>query len=217
MLVEHSEPLIFRTLCSMPQPDPTKIQSFATPEALHQWLEVNHATEKELWVKLYKKHTKIPSVSWKEIVIETLCWGWIDGIKKSVDDKAYLQRITPRRPGSGWSRKNTEHVEQLIKENRMQEPGLAEVRAAKADGRWEKAYAPASEAEVPQDFVDALAHKPEAKAFYETLNKSSRYAIIYGLTTAKKAETRQRRFDKFMEMLTRGEKPGFGFKKPGKQ
>lgn len=196
----------------MPTPDPEKIVAFASPEELNTWLKVYHATESELWVKVFKKKTGIPSVTWNDIVLETLCWGWIDGIRKSLDEYAYLQRITPRKPRSDWSKKNTEHVERLIKEGRMEEPGMEQVRAAQADGRWENAYAPASEMSVPDDFVVALDHHPVAKTFYETLNKSSRYAITHGLTTAKKAETRQRRFDKFMDMLNREEKPGFGFK-----
>ena len=200
----------------MPQPDPAKIMTFASPNDLNQWLEVNHATESELWVKIFKKKTGIPSVSWNQVVIETLCWGWIDGIKKSIDDKAYLQRITPRKARSNWSKRNREHAERLISEGRMKEPGLMHVRAAKADGRWEKAYAPASAMKVPEDFLAALESKPKAKQFFETLNKSSRYVIVYGLTTAKRPETRQRRFEKFMDMLVREEKPDFGFNKTKK-
>ncbi|MEM1368392.1 MAG: YdeI/OmpD-associated family protein [Cyanobacteria bacterium P01_H01_bin.15] len=200
----------------MPDPDPTRIMTFETPQELGQWLEVNQATETELWVKIFKKGTGIPSVTWNDVVIETLCWGWIDGIKKSIDDQAYIQRITPRKARSNWSKRNREHVERLIGEGRMKEPGLVHVRAAKADGRWENAYAPASEMQVPVDFLAALESKPKAKQFFETLNKSSRYAIAYGLKTAKKPETRQRRFSKFMDMLVREEKPGFGFKKKGK-
>ena len=191
----------------MHTPDPLACKSFATPEDLYNWLEENHATENELWIKIFKKHTKIPSVSWKEVVIESLCWGWIDGIKKSVDDQAYLQRITPRRARSKWSKINTEHVERLIHEGRMQEPGLAQVRAAKADGRWADAYLPVSKQKVPRDFLEALERNPKAKSFFESLPKSSKYVIAYGLSSAKKAETRQRRFDKFMDMLTREEKP----------
>ncbi len=196
----------------MPNPDPKKIRNFASPEELGRWLETNHATESELWVKVFKKKTGTPSVTWNEIVIEALCWGWIDGVKKSINDKAYLQRITPRKARSNWSKKNREHAERLISEGRMQETGLIHVRDAQADGRWENAYAPASEMEAPADFLRALESRKKAKQFFETLNKSSRYAIAYGLATAKRPETRQRRFDKFMDMLVRQEKPGFGFK-----
>ncbi|TWT51014.1 hypothetical protein Pla22_37900 [Rubripirellula amarantea] len=201
----------------MPTPDPKKTKSFTSPEKLGRWLEKNHEAEDELWVQVFKKKTGEPSVTWAEIVFETLCWGWIDGMKKSVDDKTYLQRITPRKKRSSWSKRNCEHAEQLIREGRMREAGLEQVKLAKADGRWENAYAPASESEVPSDFVSAVNRKPKAKRFFESLNKSSRYAITYGLTTAKKPETRQRRFEKFMEMLLREEEPGFGFKKKTKK
>lgn len=190
----------------MPEPNPLKIMTFVTPKDLGEWLKVNHATEKELWVKIFKKNTRIQSVTWNDVVIEALCWGWIDGVKKSIDDKSYLQRITPRTARSNWSKRNTEHVERLIREDRMEEAGLAHVRAAKADRRWENAYA-VSEMEVPEDFLAALENQARAKLFFETLNKSSRYVIAYGLISAKKLETRQRRFEKFIDMLVREEKP----------
>ncbi|MGN8224845.1 YdeI/OmpD-associated family protein [Gracilimonas sp. BCB1] len=191
----------------MPEPDPTKILPFASPEDLGRWLKQNHAAEDELWVKIFKKKTGIPSVTWDDVVIEVLCWGWIDGIRKSLNEQAYLQRITPRRARSNWSKRNREHAERLIKEGRMMEPGLSQVRAAQSDGRWEKAYV-VSEFKVPADFLEALQKKPKAKQFFETLNKSGRYHIAYGLASAKKPETRQRRFKKFMDMLAREEKPG---------
>jgi uncharacterized protein YdeI (YjbR/CyaY-like superfamily) len=190
----------------MHEPDPAKIVAFASPEELGQWLRVNHARESELWVMMFKKKTGMPSVGWNDVVIETLCWGWIDGIKKSIDDEAYLQRITPRKPRSNWSKRNREHAKRLIDEGRMQEPGLVQVRAAKADGRWKNAYA-ASEMKVPADFLAAVERKPKAKQCFETLNKTDRYAIALGLTTAKRPKTRQRRFDKFLDRLIRGEKP----------
>ncbi|GAC18270.1 YdeI/OmpD-associated family protein [Paraglaciecola arctica] len=190
----------------MPEPDPAKIMTFTTPKNLGRWLKVNHVTESELWVKLFKKKTGIPSVTWDDIVIEALCWGWIDGIKKSVDDQAYIQRITPRKTRSNWSKRNREHAERLISENRMMEPGLAHIRSAKADGRWENAYA-ASEMKVPADFLLALDINPKAKQFFEALNKSNRYVIANGLMSAKKPKTRQRRFDKFMDMLVHEVKP----------
>jgi len=191
---------------SILKPDPYRILTFVTPQDLGQWLMINHASESELWVKIYKKNTGIQSVTWNDVVIEVLCWGWIDGIKKSIDDKAYLQRITPRKKRSNWSKRNTEHAERLISENRMMESGFVHIRAAKADGRWENAYV-VSEMEVPADFLVALDCKPNEKAFFETLNKSSRYAIAYGLISAKKPETRLRRFTKFMDMLVHKEKP----------
>ena len=190
----------------MYESDPSKIMTFVTPKDLGQWLKVNHASESELWVKIYKKSTGIQSVTWNDVVIEALCWGWIDGIKKSIDDQAYLQRITPRKARSNWSKRNTLHAERLITENRMMESGLVHIRAAKSDGRWENAYV-VSEMEVPADFLAALESQLIAKAFFATLNKSSRYVIAYGLISAKKPETRLRRFEKFMNMLVHEEKP----------
>ena len=190
----------------MPEPDPLRIMTFATPKDLSEWLKVNHAAESELWVKIFKKNTGIQSVTWNDVVKEILCWGWIDGVKKSIDNQAYLQRITPRKPKSSWSKRNTEHVERLTSEDRMKEPGLVHVRAAKADGRWENAYV-ASDMEVPADFLAALENQPRAKQFFETLNKSSRYVIAYGLSSAKKSETREKKFKKFMSMLVHEEKP----------
>jgi uncharacterized protein YdeI (YjbR/CyaY-like superfamily) len=190
----------------MPDPNPARIMTFASPKELGQWLKVNHAIESELWVKIFKKNTGIASVTWDDVVIEILCYGWIDGIKKSIDDQAYLQRITPRKARSNWSKRNREHVERLIIEGRMTGPGLLHVRAAKADGRWENAYV-ASEMKVPGDFLAALESKPKAKQFFETLTKSSCYVIAYGLISAKKPETRHRRFVKFIDMLVSKEKP----------
>ncbi len=190
----------------MPKPDPKKIMTFSSPKDLGSWLKVNHAIEKELWIKIFKIKTGIPSVTWNDVVIEALCWGWIDGIKKSIDEKAYLQRITPRKARSNWSKRNREHVERLINEGGMTQPGLVHVHAAQSDGRWENAYA-TSEMKVPADFLAVLDSKPKAKQFFETLTKSSRYVIALGLTSAKKPETRQKRFDKYIDMLAREEKP----------
>lgn len=165
---------------AMPEPTAKKTRAFKTPRDLHEWLEKDHAAQDELWIKIFKKGSGIASVTWNEVVIETLCWGWIDGGKKSLDDTAYLQRITPRKPRSAWSRKNTEHVDRLGAEGRMQDPGLAQVQAAKDDGRWENAYAPASEMEVPADFLAAVESRVRIKKFYDTLNKTNRYAIAHG-------------------------------------
>ncbi len=190
----------------MPEPDPSRILTFASPKDFCQWLEVNHASETELWVKIFKIKSGIQSVTWDDVVTEALCWGWIDGVKKSFDNQSYLQRVTPRKARSNWSKRNREHVERLIKEGSMMESGLVHVRAAQADGRWENAYV-ASEMKVPEDFLAALDSKPKAKQFFETLTKSSQYVIAYGLASAKKPETRLRRFAKFINMLASEEKP----------
>ncbi|MDO3380607.1 YdeI/OmpD-associated family protein [Gilvimarinus algae] len=191
----------------MPEPDPDKTLPFATPQALARWLEAHHASESELWVKIYKKHSGTESVTWDDVVIEALCWGWIDGVKKSIDEQAYCQRITPRKARSSWSKRNRDHAERLIREGRMTDAGLTHVQAAKADGRWDNAYK-ASEMTVPEDFINALKSRPQAEQFFNTLNKTNRYTIAHGLTSAKRADTRQRRFDHFIEMLECGEKPG---------
>lgn len=190
----------------MPEPDKTRIYPFKAPADFFNWLKTHHDFEPELWLKIFKKGSGQATVSWEEAVIEALCWGWIDGIKKPWDDQAYLQRFTPRRKRSNWSKRNREHVERLLSEGRMQEAGLVHIRAAQADGRWGAAYAPASEMTIPTDFLVALKHRPEARAFFETLNKTNLYAIAYRLQTAKKPETRQKRFDKFLTMLEKSEK-----------
>lgn len=191
----------------MPEVNPSNVIAFASPKDLEKWLKNNHSTESELWVKIFKKNTGIASVTWDEVVVESLCWGWIDGVKKSIDEQAYLQRITPRKAQSNWSKRNRAHVERLIRDGRMHEPGLIHVNSAKLDGRWARAYS-ASEITVPLDFLEALDDKPKAKAFFETLTKSDRYVVAHGLTSAKRPETRSRRFAKYMNMLISGQKPG---------
>ncbi len=155
---------------------------------------------------MFKKSSGQKTINWNEAVVEALCWGWIDGVRKPFDDQAFLQRFTPRRKGSSWSKRNREHVERLIAEGRLQEAGLEHVRAAQSDGRWEAAYDPASEMTVPDDFLAALVERPKAKAFFETLNRQNLYAITYRLQTAKKPETRHKRFEKLLAMLDNGEK-----------
>lgn len=155
---------------------------------------------------MFKKGSGQKTINWEEAVVEALCWRWIDGIRKPLDDQAYLQRFTPRRQGSNWSKRNREHVERLIAEGKMQEPGMVHVRAAMADGRWESAYAPPSEMTMPEDFLAALEQRPKAKAFFETLNRQNQYAIAYRLQTAKKPETRQKRFERLLAMMENGEK-----------
>ncbi|MCG3206727.1 MAG: hypothetical protein FOGNACKC_00326 [Anaerolineae bacterium] len=189
----------------MPEPDKSRIQAFEDAAAFWRWLELNHASEPEVWVKMYKKGSGQKTINWEEGVVEALCWGWIDGIRKPLDDQAYLQRFTPRRKGSNWSKRNREHVERLIAEGKMQEPGMAHVRAAQADGRWEAAYAPASEMAIPEDFLAALEERPAAKALFETLNRQNLYAIGYRLQTARTPETRQKRLERILEMLESGQ------------
>jgi uncharacterized protein YdeI (YjbR/CyaY-like superfamily) len=189
----------------MPEVDRSKVNSFANSEAFAAWLESNHEQESELWMKIYKKDSEHQSIDWGQAVIEALCWGWIDGVKKSLDSEAYLQRFTPRRRGSPWSKRNCEHIERLVSEGRMREPGLVHVREAKADGRWDAAYSPQSEMEMPADFLTALDKSAKAKTYFESLSKSKKYTIFHALQTARTPETRVRRLDKYLSMLQKNE------------
>lgn len=186
-------------------PNPEKILPFPTHDAFYGWLADNHAQWDELWLKFHKKGSGLPTLTYEEAVCAALCWGWIDGIKKTFDEHSYLLRFTPRRSKSIWSQVNTRHVERLIAEGLMRPAGLAHVEAAKADGRWEAAYASGSEMVVPEDFLEALRRDSAAAAFFETLNKANRYAIMFRVNGAKRAETRTKNIEKFVGMLSRGE------------
>lgn len=195
----------------MPVVDDKLIQPFETPECFYEWLRLNHNTETELWLKIYKKASGIKSIDWNDAVKMALCWGWIDGIKKSVDGDCYIQRLTPRRAKSIWSKRNTEHVAVLIEQGLMQQAGLIHVEAAKADGRWQAAYSISNDNEIPEDFLAAVEASAgingNTKEFFDTLSKSSRNIIAYGLKSAKKEETRKKRFDKFLAMLEDNVRP----------
>lgn len=187
-------------------PAPTTHRSFATRADLDTWLRDHHTKETELWVRLFKKGSGIASVTWEDLVIAGLTWGWIDGLRKSLDETSFLQRMTPRRPKSGWSKKNCVHVERLIAEGMMQPPGLAHVEAAKKDGRWDQAYAGSREMEIPEDFLKALKKSAAAKKTYRALNRANLFAIYHRLQTAKKPETRANRIARMIETLERGER-----------
>ena len=178
---------------------------FATPADWSAWLEAHHASAREVWVKLYRKGSGTASITWEEAVIEALAWGWIDGVKRTGGHEHWLQRFSPRKPRSNWSQKNRAHAENLIAEGRMTAAGQAQVDAARADGRWDGAYSGSKGAEMPADFLAALETNPAAKATYATFNAQNRYAIYYRLTTAKRPETRAKRFAGYLAMLERGE------------
>ncbi len=169
------------------------------------WLSEHHGQPEGVWLKIAKKGTGAVSVSYDEALDAALCHGWIDGQKKAHDDEFWLQKFTPRRSKSVWSRVNTEKVEQLIAAGRMKPAGQAAIDAAKRDGRWEAAYQPQGGLTVPADLLAALDKHPEARAFFDTLNKPNRYAICYRIETAVKPETRQARIEKFIAMLARHE------------
>lgn len=186
--------------------DPKETIFFPSASEWREWLSENHETAGELWVGFHKKKTGRPSLTWQEAVEQALCLGWIDGIRKPIDDERYTIRFTPRRPRSGWSKINAQTAERLIAEGRMQDGGLQEVEQAKADGRWQAAYDSPAGATMDPDLQEALDANPAAREFYDTLSKQNKYSILYRIQTAKKPETRERRIREFVEMLAQGEK-----------
>jgi uncharacterized protein YdeI (YjbR/CyaY-like superfamily) len=186
--------------------DDLPILLFASPGKLEEWLEENHAATDGVWLKIAKKGSGVASVTYAEALELALCFGWIDSQKRGFDERHFLQRFTPRRPRGKWSRINREKAEALIATEAMRPAGLAEVEAAKADGRWNAAYAGQRTAEVPADLRRELDGNEAAAAFFTTLDSANRYAILYRLQEAKKPETRERRLRKFVGMLERGEK-----------
>jgi uncharacterized protein YdeI (YjbR/CyaY-like superfamily) len=178
--------------------------AFKSQPAWDAWLTSQPPSSKGLWLKLAKKSSGIASVSRPEAVDTALCHGWIDGQLDSFDDDYWLIRFTPRQSASKWSEKNRARALQLIDQNCMRPAGLSEIERAKKDGRWDAAYAPQSTAEVPEDLRAALATSKQAKSFFETLDSANRYAILYRIHHAKKAETRAARIGKFVAMLTEG-------------
>ena len=183
-----------------------RIVSFTSSPDLRTWLAKNHSQSEGIWLRIYKKNSGVTTVTYAEALDQSLCFGWIDGQKKPHDDQSWLQKLTPRRSKSAWSKKNTQHTQRLIDSGEMAAAGLKEVEAAKADGRWSRAYDSFGKATVPDDFLKELAQNQKAYAFFETLNKTNLYSIVYRLQPAKKPETRERRMQAIIEKLSRGEK-----------
>jgi uncharacterized protein YdeI (YjbR/CyaY-like superfamily) len=179
---------------------------FENPKAWAKWLSKNHNSSPGIWMRLAKKSSDLKSVTYPEAIEEALCYGWIDGQKLSYDESTWLQKFTPRRPKSIWSKINTAKAEKLIQSKRMKPAGQREIDAAKKDGRWDRAYHSFGSAEVPEDFQAALNKHSKAKAFFATLDRANRYAILFRIQTAAKAETRTKRIAQFIEMLERKEK-----------
>ena len=186
---------------AMPRP-----RSFRSSKELRAWLAQEHARAPGLLLRIYKKDSGVPSVTYAQALDQALCFGWIDGQKLPFDASSWVQKWTPRRPRSRWSRTNVAHVDRLIREGQMTPAGLKEVEAAKADGRWAAAYDSPATATVPPEFVNELARNAKAKQFYATLNKANLYAIAYRLQTAKRPETKIKRIQLIIDMLARGEK-----------
>jgi len=174
---------------------------------LREWLRVHHTTSPGVWLALTRKGGTVTTLTWQQAVDEGLCVGWIDGQGRKRDDETSLIRYTPRGPRSRWSRRNVAHVARLEAAGRLLPAGRAAVAAAQADGRWAAAYAPPSEAEVPDDLATAVAADPAAQAMFDVLTRTNRYALIHRLGAVARAETRQRKIAEFVEMLVRGETP----------
>jgi uncharacterized protein YdeI (YjbR/CyaY-like superfamily) len=179
----------------------TEIKSFANPANWRAWLIKHHERPQGIWLRIFKKDSGRTTVTYAEALDEALCYGWIDGQKKGYDQKSFLQKFTPRRPNSMWSKRNRENVARLIREKRMTAAGKREIDAAKKDGRWENAYDAPSSMEVPRDFLNALRKDKEAYAFFKTLNKTNTYAIAWRLQTAKKPDARARRMKMLLQMM----------------
>lgn len=182
------------------------IRLFETPNDWERWLRENYSEPNGLWLKIAKKASGKRSVSYSEALDVALCYGWIDGQKRLYDAEYFLQKFTPRRPKSIWSKVNVDNIARLTAAGLMQPSGLAAVEAAKVDGRWDQAYDSSRTIEVPEEFQTALDANSKAKSFYATLNKTNTYAILWRIQTAKKPETRRDRIEKLIAMLEAGEK-----------
>jgi len=187
-------------------PDPLPVMTFESTDAWDTWLAAHHTDSPGLWLKIAKKGAAGRTVSYSDALDVALCHGWIDGRKGRHDDEYWLQRFTPRKPGGNWSKINTERAAALIASGRMRPAGLREVERAQADGRWEQAYESQSRVTVPEDLARALAANERAGAFFATLDSANRYAILYRIGTAKKPETRAKRIDTFVTMLSEHKK-----------
>jgi uncharacterized protein YdeI (YjbR/CyaY-like superfamily) len=191
----------------MKTPPPSKelpMKSFATQKLWRAWLQKNHTVSNGVQLRLYKKATGIKSINYQEALDEALCFGWIDGQSNKYDEQSWLQKFTPRRKRSMWSKRNREHVARLNKAKLMMPAGIEEVKRAKKDGRWDQAYDSPKNMQIPEDFLNALKKDTSAYAYFMTLNKSNVYAIAWRLQTAKKPETRERRKNKILNMLRMG-------------
>lgn len=183
--------------------DPKKVREFEGDASFYAWLGKHWNKESELWIRIYKTRSGIASITPAQAIDVALCWGWIDGIRKSLDEQSFLQRYSPRGKKSVWSQINVANVARLIKAGKMQAPGLAQVDAAKADGRWEKAYS-VSKTEAPADLLAAIRAEPKAQATYETLSSQNRFALTFRTLGMKTEEGRKKKIASFVLMLKKG-------------
>ena len=184
--------------------DPKRVHAFADREAFHAWLGRHHDSEPEVWIRIYKVRSGEASITPAEAIEVALCWGWIDGIRKGLDEISFLQRYSPRTRTSVWSQINVDAVGRLIADGRMTEHGLAQVKAAQADGRWDKAYR-VKDAAVPADLQAAIDPVPEAKAMFETLSRQNRFSLIFRTESMKTEAGRRKKIAALVDMLARGE------------
>lgn len=185
--------------------DPSKVREFADPDSFYRWLGENHDRADEVWIKIHKTGSGLASITPKEAIDVVLCWGWIDGIRKGLDEKSFLQRYCPRGARSTWSKINVDNVVRLVAEGRMTPHGLAHVEAAKADGRWDRAYASGKEMKIPDDLMAAIEAEPEAKAMLARLSAQNRFALAFRVHNMKTEAGRLRKIETFVAMLKRGE------------
>lgn len=189
-------------------PNPARIKGFRSEAAFVAWMRANHARETELWLKVHKKGSGLASVTTAQALDVALCWGWIDGLRKALDEKSFLQRYTPRRPRSIWSQINREHVARLTKAGRMTPHGQRQVDAAKADGRWDAAYAPirsADESTIPEDLRAAIEASPRARKTFRTLGRLNLFALAFRTNNMKTRAGRAKKIASLVAMLARGE------------
>jgi uncharacterized protein YdeI (YjbR/CyaY-like superfamily) len=189
-------------------PDPRKITSFRTEAAFNKWMRANHARETELWLKIYKKDSGVPTITSAQALDVALCWGWIDGIRKALDERSFLQRYTPRRARSVWSQINREHIARLTAAGRMTPHGQRQVDAARADGRWDAAYAPirsATKDTVPDDLRAAIEASPRARKTFRTLGRQNLFALTFRTNNMKTPAGREKKIAALVAMLERGE------------
>ncbi|MBU1345781.1 MAG: YdeI/OmpD-associated family protein [Alphaproteobacteria bacterium] len=184
--------------------DPQRVRMFEHAGAFHDWLAANGESEPEVWIRVFKVASGTPSVTWKDAIPAALAWGWIDGVRKSLDDVSFLQRFTPRGPKSSWSEINVAHAERMIADGTMQPAGLKQVEAARADGRWEKTYR-VKGAAVPDDLMAAIDAEPQARAMFDALTSQNRFALIHRTNALKTEAGRTKKIAGFVAMLARGE------------
>jgi uncharacterized protein YdeI (YjbR/CyaY-like superfamily) len=185
--------------------DPAKVREFADADAFNTWLGKHHASQDEIWIKIHKVASGLKSITPKEAIDVVLCWGWIDGLRKGLDDRSYLQRYSPRGSKSVWSQINVDNVARLIREGRMTAHGLKHVEAAKADGRWDRAYKSGKDMKIPADLEAAIDAEPKAKAMLAKLSEQNRFALAFRTHNMKTQAGRKKKIETFVAMLKRGE------------